>query len=159
MFIFSSKHWKTWLIRIDIYMAATVLIAERLFPNTQGHIPTSQLNDLLDQADRVLQGCEPYLNVVQKCRATLKLLDEKVKSSVNTDRGDDPPAQTHARDKDRPVNDVLLEGTDFEFGPGPFNMSSLDDYSFNWNRWPISFGDLGNEGLQEDTQWAPFEST
>ncbi|KAJ6000984.1 hypothetical protein N7481_001393 [Penicillium waksmanii] len=127
-----------WYIISYIYMAATALIAEQLFPNTQGHIPISKLNDLLDQVDRILQSCEPF------------------KSSSSANERQVPRVQIQAPDSPRSGDELLQDQIDYDFGPTGFNMNTVDEYPFRWNVWPVSYGDLGSGGFEGDTLWAAF---
>lgn len=122
----------------DIYMAATVLIAEYLCPVTQGHIPISEIDDLLDQVDDILKGCEPSTNIAHKCRVTLKQLSAMVKSTkfeIVRPQGLEPS---------NPTGEVSLEDFSNDFDPDSLVMNPLDSY-FNWNDWPISLGDIADE--------------
>ncbi|PYH62040.1 uncharacterized protein BO96DRAFT_428776 [Aspergillus niger CBS 101883] len=124
----------------DIYMAATVLIAEYLCPITQSHIPISEIDDLLDQVDDILKCCEPSTNIAHKCRVTLKQLNEKVRS---TQREVDRP---QALESSRSTGEVSLEDFNYDFGPEGLIMNPLDSYPFSWNDWPISLADIADEG-------------
>lgn len=136
-------------------MAATVLIAEHLFPITEGHIQKSQLDSLLEQVDQVLASCEQSTNIARKCRVTLKRLNDKVKLSLYMSAARPESDQPQDSRVDQPTGDVPFEHLSLQFGSEGLGIDALDVYPFSSNDWPVSFGDVVDDNTG-NTFWALY---
>ncbi|KAJ5666576.1 hypothetical protein N7462_010985 [Penicillium macrosclerotiorum] len=123
IFSICLNHWSniTMYYFLDIYTAATVLIAGRLCPTILAEITGDSITHSWHCALEILRNYQNYSSSARRCIAALEILYEQVVSEAH-------PAPNQA-----PSHDVSLNGTailnDMSFGEG-INATMMEGFEF-----------------------------
>jgi hypothetical protein len=122
--------WINLTARLDVYTAATVLLAARIKPVIEVGIVNYSLSESWEHAIAILKCYEGYGDSAQRCRATLELLAAKIPETTESDtahshRHPDPHVNTASNEyleADVQSQDV---GMDFDLAGITFDVNDI----------------------------------
>lgn len=122
-------------------MAVTILLAAQMLPRIVEYFSAARLEDLLQQSREILKGYEKHPTLASRCSAVLKLLERHIAR-----RGSGPDDGTAEGSPDAVDHDSVAMQAEGIAGPEPQdftdNLSMVENYSFDWNDWPVFFAQL-----------------
>jgi hypothetical protein len=113
-------------------------------PQVVEQFSLARLKGLLQQAREVLDEYEKNSTLASRCSSVLKLIQENIDIRVSgTDYAAGEVSQEATNHDNIMIQDITMERQE----PQNYldNLAWLDNYSFDWNDWPLFFAQLDVE--------------
>lgn len=120
-------------------MAVTILLAAKGSSQIAAHFSASRLRGLLRLARDILEEYEKYSTLASRCSSVVRLIEQNF-----TRRGS---VMETASVEGVHENTYVQDETMGEQQSQPFldNMDMIENYTFDWNEWPVFFAELDGE--------------
>ncbi|KAJ5362792.1 hypothetical protein N7541_003636 [Penicillium brevicompactum] len=129
-----------WYTVSYVYMAVTILLAARTSKQIVEHFSASRLRSLLHQARDILRDYESHTTLVSRCSSVLKLIEDNVDMHDNgTERGAGEVSDDPAREGPIMPRELMERQ---EVRKSSLDLAWVDNYTFDWNEWPMFFAQL-----------------
>jgi hypothetical protein len=130
-------------------MAVTVLLAAKMSSRIGEHFSQDRIKGLLQQASDILKNYERHTTLASRCSSVLGLIEKNIDRRGSGDPG-------HLENwQGAEINDTALQsGASGQPEPHnvPGHLSWVENYTFDWNEWPIFFAQL-DDGASPVDGW------
>lgn len=125
-------------------MAVTILLAAKGYSQLVAHFSAPRLNELLQQARGILKEYERDSTLASRCSSVLKLIEQNLDrrgSVVETAQVEE------TRHSSGHMNTFGRQDEATREQPPSFsdNIDMIENYTFDWNDWPVFFAELDGE--------------
>ncbi|GCB27388.1 putative transcriptional regulatory protein YJL206C [Aspergillus awamori] len=140
-----------WYTVSYVYMAVTNLLAAQSSPQIVEYFSASRLQGILQRARDILSNYEKHTTLASRCRSALNLIEQSIGRRTSIANIGPPEALPVCRGHDN------TSVQDFVIGPQepPAMMGDdlgiIENYTFDWNNWPMFFAQLGDEAPLPDS--------
>ncbi|PYH77076.1 hypothetical protein BO82DRAFT_345797 [Aspergillus uvarum CBS 121591] len=134
-----------WYTVSYVYMAVTNLLAAQTSPQIIEYFAAARLQGLLQEARRILKDYEKHATLTSRCNSVLALIEQNVGGREPI--VDYPPSEA-VQASSNPLNtsapDLVIDtrGTSSDLSN---NLTMMDNYSFDWNEWPMFLSQLDHD--------------
>ncbi|OJJ95784.1 hypothetical protein ASPACDRAFT_35680 [Aspergillus aculeatus ATCC 16872] len=134
-----------WYTVSYVYMAVTNLLAAQTSPQIVQYFTAAHLQGVLQKARRILKDYEKHATLTSRCNSVLALIEQNVGGrEPRVDYTPSEAVQASSTHLNTSAPDLVIDTQ----GP-PASLSSdlamMDNYSFDWNEWPMFFSQLGDD--------------
>lgn len=129
----------------DVYMAVTNLLAAQTSPQTAQYFTAARLQGLLHEARRILRDYEKHATLTSRCNSVLALIEQNVGGREPiVDYTPSEAVQASSNPLNTSAPDLVI---DTQVPPANLssNLAMMDNYSFDWNEWPMFFSQLDDD--------------
>ncbi|PYI35620.1 hypothetical protein BP00DRAFT_477662 [Aspergillus indologenus CBS 114.80] len=134
-----------WYTVSYVYMAVTNLLAAQTSPQIVQYFTAARLQGLLQEARRILRDYEKHATLTSRCNSVLALIEQNVGGREPIlDYTPSEAVQASSNPLNTSAPDLVIDTR----GPSSDlsnNLTMMDNYSFDWNEWPMFFSQLDDD--------------
>ncbi|GKZ38367.1 hypothetical protein AbraIFM66950_010524 [Aspergillus brasiliensis] len=134
-----------WYTVSYVYMAVTNLLAAQSSPQIVEYFSAARLQDILQHAREILRNYEKHTTLASRCRSALNLIEQSIgrRESIANVAPPEAPQLTGGHDNTS-VQDFGIGAQEPSVIMAD-EIAMVENYTFDWNNWPMFFAQLGDE--------------
>ncbi|KAI9043617.1 Zn(II)2Cys6 transcription factor [Aspergillus affinis] len=128
-----------------VYMAVTNLLAAQSSPQIVEYFSVVRLQGILEQARGILKDYEKHAPLASRCSSVLKVIEQNMGRRESVADLASLEAPQFARGNDNTSARDFVPGTQEPQTAMVDDLTMVENYTFDWNEWPMFFAQLDGD--------------
>ncbi|KAK1143730.1 hypothetical protein N8T08_006131 [Aspergillus melleus] len=140
-----------WYTVSYVYMAVTNLLAAQSSPQIVEYFSVARLQGILQQARGILGDYEKHETLASRCSSVLKLVEQNIGRRESVAGLGSSEGSQVARGNDNTSLRDFVSGAQKPQATMVDPLAMVDNYTFDWNEWPMFFAQLDVDSAPADS--------